>query len=279
MMNVCKKATASVAIAFVALLLASCTSTKNLNQYLLFQNGRDTLATVLKETIIQPSDLLSIQVLSKSINQEQTALFNLFNSGTGVTSTTNSMGSGAVKGGDNLPIGYQVSAAGNIEVPLIGEIKAAGLTKQQLQTVLTQKLSSYVKDPMVNVRFLQYNINVLGEVRQPGIKSFPTDRVTIIDALSAAGDATDYARRDNVQVIREENGRRKYYTVDLSNSRALFASPAFQLQANDIVYVSPAKNKLRTLESNPEAQRKVALVLSLVSAASFIGNLILNLNR
>lgn len=274
-----KQATLLVATAFLALLMTACSPRKNINQYLLFQNGRDTLAPALKETVIQPNDLLSIQVLSKTINQEQTALFNLFNSGTGVTSTTNSNGTSAVKGGDNLPLGYQVSAGGTVEVPLIGEVKAAGLTKQQLQTVLAQKLSSYVKDPMVNVRFLQYNVNVLGEVKQPGIKSFPTDRVTIVDALSAAGDANDYARRDNVLVIREENGRRRYYTVDLSNSRALFASPAYQLQANDIVYVSPAKTKLRTLESNPEAQRKVSLVLSLVSAASFIGNLLINLNR
>jgi len=278
-MKVFKQATMMVAIAFIALLLASCTSTKDLNQYMLFQNGRDTLATTLKETIIQPYDLLSIQVLSKSINQEQTALFNLFNAGTGVTSSTSSIGSSAVKGGDNLPIGYQVSTNGNIEVPLVGEVKAAGLTKQQLQTVLTQKLSSYVKDPMVNIRFLQYNVNVLGEVRQPGIKSFPTDRVTIIDALSAAGDASDYARRDNVQVIREENGRRKFYTVDLSNSRALFASPAFQLQANDIVYVSPSNSKIRTMNTNPEGQRKTALILGLISAASFITNLIINWNR
>jgi polysaccharide export outer membrane protein len=270
-MNVTKKATYLVAIAFFLISLASCTTEKNINQYMYFQNAKDSLATALKEPIIQPNDLLSIQVLSKSINQEQTALFNLFNVGVSSANTT---------GGERqLPIGYQVSATGNIEVPLIGEVKAAGLTKRQLQNTLTQKLASYVRDPMVNVRFLQYNVNVLGEVKQPGIKSFPTDRVTIIDALSAAGDATDFARRDNVMVIREENGQRKHYVVNLSNSRALFASPAYQLQPNDVVYVSPSKNKLRNITYNPDAQRRVSLILSLVSAATFVGNLILNLNR
>jgi len=277
-MNVTKQATALVAIIFIAYFLASCTPTKDLNQHLAFQNGRDTIAAPLKEAVIQPNDLLSIQVLSKSINQEQTALFNLFNSG--IASTAATSGAATVGGGGGqLPLGYQVSMNGTIEVPLIGEVKAAGLTKQQLQTVLTQKLSSYVRDPMVNIRFLQYNVNVVGEVKSPGIKTFATDKVTLVDALSAAGDATDYGRRDNVLVIREENGRRKYFTVDMSNSRALFASPAYQLQANDIVYVSPVKNKLRSLEINPDAQRRTALLFGLVSVATFVTNLILNLNR
>jgi polysaccharide export outer membrane protein len=270
-MNVTKKATYLVAIAFFFLALTSCVSQRNLDQYMYFQNTRDSLASALKETLIQPNDLLSIQVLSKSINQEQTALFNLFNVGISASNTTG--------GEKQLPIGYQVSTSGNIEVPLIGEVKAAGLTKRQLENTLAQKLASYVRDPMVNVRFLQYNINVLGEVKQPGIKSFPTDRVTIIDAISAAGDATDFARRDNVMVIREENGQRKHYVVNMSNSRALFASPAYQLQANDVVYVSPSKNKLRNISYNADTQRRVSLILGLVSAATFIGNLILNLNR
>lgn len=269
-MNSMIKATNMVAIAFFLFSVTSCMTEKNINQFMYFQSSKDSLATTLKEPVIQPNDLLSIQVLSKSINQEQTALFNLFN--VGVSNSTT--------GGENqLPIGYQVSASGNIEVPLIGEVKAAGLTKRQLQNTLTQKLASYVRDPMVNVRFLQYNINVLGEVKQPGIKSFPTDRVTIIDALSAAGDATDFARRDNVMVIREENGQRKHYVINMSNSRALFASPAYQLQPNDVVYVSPSKNKLRNISYNADTQRRVGLILSFVSAATFIGNLILNLNR
>lgn len=278
-MNVTKQATALVAMAIFVLLLTSCTPTKDLNQHLAFQNGRDTIAAPLKEAVIQPNDLLSIQVLSKSINQEQTALFNLFNSGIASSSATSGATTVGNGGGGQLPLGYQVAMNGNIEVPLIGEVKAAGLTKQQLQSVLTQKLSSYVRDPMVNIRFLQYNVNVVGEVKSPGIKTFSTDKVTLVDALSAAGDATDYGRRDNVLVIREENGHRKYFTVDMSNSRALFASPAYQLQANDIVYVSPAKNKLRTLEINPEAQRRTTLLFGLVSVATFVTNLILNLNN
>ena len=254
---------------FCLLSMVSCTSSRNYEQYLSFQNAKDSLAAALKETVIQPNDLLSIQVLSKSINQEQTALFNLFNVGISAANSNTSE--------KQLPIGYQVSAAGNIEVPLIGEVKAAGLTKRQLQNALAQKLAPYVKDPMVNIRFLQYNVNVLGEVKQPGIKSFPVDRVTIVDALSAAGDVGDYGRRDNIMVIREENGQRKHYIIDMTDSRKLFASPAYQLQANDIVYVSPAKNKLRNLERNPDTEQRIGLLFSFISAATFLGNLIINL--
>lgn len=269
-----KQAAILPALFFFVLFFTACTPQKDLSQYMLFQHSRDSLATTLKETLIQPNDLLSVQVLSKSINQEQTALFNLFN--TGVSSATNTGGENSGGGG---AIGYQVSAAGTIEVPLVGEVKAAGLTKNQLESSLEQRLASYVKDPMVNVRFLQYNISILGEVRNPGIKGFPTDRVTIVDALTAAGDLTDVARRDNVQVIREQNGQRKHYTVNLSNSRALFASPVYQLQPNDIVYVSPSENKLKNLASDPEAARRRGLIFSAIGIAATITNLIIRLNQ
>ncbi|HEV7329732.1 MAG TPA: polysaccharide biosynthesis/export family protein [Flavisolibacter sp.] len=276
-MNLKKQAAILPAIAlFFAFAIAACTPQKDLSQYMLFQHSRDSLATTLKETLIQPNDLLSIQVLSKSINQEQTALFNLFN--VGVSSATNTGGENSGGGGGGA-IGYQVSTAGTIEVPLIGEVKAAGLTKNQLESSLEQRLASYVKDPMVNVRFLMYNVSILGEVRNPGIKGFPTDRVTIVDALTAAGDLTDVARRDNVQVIREQNGQRKHYIVNLSNSRALFASPVYQLQPNDIVYVSPSQNKLKNMAVDPDAARRRGLILSAVGLAATITNLIIRLNQ
>lgn len=263
----------SALASFAVFLFSACTPQQNLTKYMLFQNSKDSVATTLKETVIQPNDLLSIQVLSKSLNQAQAELFNLFNVG---VSTSASGGEGSVS---SLPIGYQVSTAGNIEVPLLGDIKASGLTKNQLETVLEQKLASYVKDPMVNVRFLQYNISVLGEVKLPGIKGFPTDRVTIVDALTAAGDLTDFGRRDNIQVIREQNGQRKHYLINLSNSRSLFASPAYQLQPNDVVYVSPTENKLKTLNVDPDKQRRTGIILGLVGIAATIANIFIRINQ
>ena len=247
--------------------LIACTSSKKLNNnYLYFQNGLDSLSKQMKEPVIQPNDLLSIQVFSKSLNQEQAVIFNIPNSSanTGASSSSTQ--------------GYQVSLTGTIEIPIIGSVNASGLTKDQLQIVLTQKLSPYIKDPSVLVRFLQFNINVLGEVKAPGIQSFKTDRVTIIDAISAAGDLTDYGKRENIMVIREEAGTRKFYTLDLRNG-SLFNSPGYQLQQNDIVYVSANDNKLKTLNVNPEAQRKTGLVITGISVLATVVTLIVTLTR
>jgi polysaccharide export outer membrane protein len=241
--------------------ITSCGSSKLIaGDHVYFQNGTDTVATLQKQTTIQSGDLLSMQVFSQTINQEQAAIFNI-----------NASGNSAVQG-------YQVNEAGNIEVPMIGSIKAAGLTKEQLQYSLTQKLTTYVKSPTVTVRFLQFNVNVLGEVRLPGTQRFQTDKVTIIDAISAAGDLTDYGKRNDITVIREENGKKIFYQVDL-RKKNFFESPAYLLQPNDIVYVSPNKTKLKNVSADPEKQRRTGLFLSITSVLVSVGTLIITASK
>ncbi|RYY14124.1 MAG: polysaccharide export protein, partial [Chitinophagaceae bacterium] len=203
-----------------------CNPSKKINKdYLYFQNNRDDLVkSHLKELTIKPNDLLAIQIYSKTNFQEQAAIFNI---------TGNS---------------YLVDVNGKIEVPVVGEVTAAGLTRAQLQEVLKSKLSSQVKDPAVLVRFQNFTITVLGEVRSPGTKSFNTDKVTLIDALSAAGDLTPEGERENVTLSREDkNGIRHWYELDL-RSAAIFNSEVFQLQQNDIIYVNANKTKLKSLK-------------------------------
>ena len=239
----------------------ACTSQKNVaKDFVYFQNGMDTVLGQQKETIIQPNDLLSIQVFSKTINQEQAAIFNI-PSTAGTTAQ-----------------GYQVNADGNIEMPVIGGIQAAGLTKDQLQKSLVEKLTNYVKNPTVVVRFLQFSINVLGEVRAPGTQKFSVDKVSIIDAISAAGDLTDYGRRENVTIIRQQDGKKLYYTIDL-RSKSLFESPVYILQPNDIVYVSPNNVKLKNLNIDPEAQRRTGLFFAIASVAISIASLLITTSR
>jgi polysaccharide biosynthesis/export protein len=234
-------------ILLFAVYLISCSSSKNIRKdYLYFRDGRDTVAISPKEIIIKANDLLSIQVFSQTLNQEQAAIFN-------IPASANSQVQG-----------YQVNENGNIEMPVIGGIKALGLTKDQLQALLVQKLISYVKNPTVLVRFLQFNINVLGEVRTPGTQKFQVDKVTIIDAISAAGDLTDYGKREDVTVIRENSGKKIYHTIDLRD-RNLFESPVYVLQPNDIVYVGPNNRKLQNLNINPDAQRKTGLFFTIIS--------------
>lgn len=253
-----------------ASLIASCGPTKNMNpaDFPYFKNGADTIQVRQTETIIQPNDLLSIQVYSKTLNQEQAAIFNIPS-----TQTTNST-TAAPQGS---PPGYQVDAAGNIELPLIGNVKASGLTKEELEALLVQKLSNNVKNPAVIVGFLQFDISVLGEVRAPGTHKFYADRVTIIDAIGAAGDLTDYGKRDDIVVIRAEKGKKVYHTIDL-RSKAIFESPVYVMEPNDIVYVTPNKYKLRNLSLNPDRQRYISLFFSALAAGVSVATLIIVIN-
>jgi polysaccharide export outer membrane protein len=180
----------------------------------------------IKEPTIHKYDLISIQVSSASPIQEQLAPFN-------PTDKTS---------------GYLVNSDGNIEFPVIGAVKAAGLTQVQLQNSIAEKVANYVKDPNIIVHFLQFKVNVLGEVKSPGLKTFEVDRVTIIDAISQAGDLTDNGKREDVAVIREEPTGRKLYKVDL-RSGSLFQSPVYHLQSNDILYVGANEQKFKDLKS------------------------------
>lgn len=260
------KAVKSVIIALAIIssfsVLTSCNSSKKLNRdFLYFQKGLDSLGTIQqRESIIKTNDVLNIQVSSKSSNQEQAAVFNIPNGNTTATS------------------GYQVSSAGTIDLPIIGSVKAAGLTKLQLQSLLTERISPYVKDPLVIIRFLQFNVNVLGEVHAPGTKTFASDRVSIIDAISASGDMTDFGKKQNVVVIREENGRRNYYTLDL-RSGSVFQSPAYLLQPNDIVYVQPNNIRLRTIDYDPKQQERSRFWIYLASFGISLTSIVISIIR
>lgn len=224
-------------------LLFGCNSSKKVTKesFTYFQRGLDSMKHIQsKEPVIQNNDLLSIQVISTSLNQEQTLPFNLPPSAAGVNS------------------GYLVSMSGNVEMPVIGTIKAAGLTQIQLQKVIVEKLSPYVKDPSVIIHFLQFKVNVLGEVNSPGTKKFDADRVTIIDAISAAGDLTDKGKREDISVIREESNARKIYRVDI-RSGSLFQSPVYLLQSNDILYVGASDQKFRELKAATSSNTQKSL--------------------
>jgi polysaccharide export outer membrane protein len=254
------------------LFLSACSTTNVKKDYLYFQGVEDNVGVQQKETVIQPHDLLFIQVYSKTLNQEQAAIFNILSSSTSTPSPNSSTSSGGSSQG------YEVSAGGNIEMPVIGTVKAAGLTKDQLQALLVDKVSNYVKNPSIIVRFSNYNINMLGEVRSPGAKKFAIDKVTIIDAISAAGDLTEFGRREDVMVIRELDGKKFYYEVDL-RSKKVFSSPAYILQPNDIVYVAPNNKRLKTLNADVETQRKIGLYSSFISIAITLITLFVYLRR
>ena len=243
--------------------VTGCGSSKKINtDFQYFQKSMDSLAAVQRIPVpIKINDQLGITITSRSMNQDQVAIFNL---------------PGNIVNGVNL--GYQVNSKGNIDVPLLGDVRAAGLTREQLQANLKERLASYIKEPAVIVRFSDFKINILGEVKMPGTHNFEKERVTIIDAISAAGDLTDYGKRNNIVVIREEATERKYYNIDLRDG-TLFQSPVYLLQPNDIVYVNATDRKLRMLNSNPDSQKGWQLFFGITSVVTTIATLIITIKN
>ena len=213
----------------------SCTSSKKLAYFKNLDEKGDFRAPIgaIEESQIQPSDLLSITV--SSLNPESNILFN-----NGVLATA---GSGAqATGPTRSSEGYLVDKDGNINFPVIGAIAVGGLTKTQASEKLTAALKNFVKNPIINIRFLNFKITVMGEVTRPSSFNVVSERINILEALSLAGDMTPYGRRDNVLVIREKDGVRTTSRVNLADKSTL-SSPLFYLHQNDIVYVEPSGSR------------------------------------
>ena len=182
------------------------------------------------KTIIKPNDNLFITV--SSVNPDAVEVFNMM-------PLTRA---GTFTGNDLNILGYLVDQKGNINLPLVGEIHVAGLAKRDAMQLLQQEISKYVANPVVNLRILNYKISILGEVNRPGQYTITDERISIPQAIALAGDLTIYGERRNIQLIRMENGERKFYYIDMT-SPEIFASPNYYLLQNDILYVAPNKSK------------------------------------
>jgi polysaccharide export outer membrane protein len=165
-------------------------------------------------------------------------------------------------------MGYLVNADGTIKFPVIGLVKTAGLTKRQLENLLTDTLANrkLLVDPIVTVRFLNFRVTVLGEVARPTTLNVANERISILEALGLAGDLTIYAKRDNVLLIREEGGNRIIKRIDL-NSNEILLSPYYYLKTNDVVYVEPRKDKI---QATSRTQQLLPIILSLASLIAVI---------
>lgn len=173
-------------------------------------------------------------------------------------------------------LGYLVDQNGDIDFPILGKIHVEGLTRMQVTELIKQKLMSedLIKDPIVTVQFLNFKVSVMGEVTRPGTFDISGDRITLLEALSMAGDLTIYGRRDRVAVIREKDGKRRILYHDLRSSD-IFQSPCYYLQQNDIVYVEP--NKAKTGQSRINSNNSVGVWLSAVSVLASITSLMVTM--
>ncbi|SOD98336.1 polysaccharide export outer membrane protein [Spirosoma fluviale] len=246
----------------VCISLSSCISSKELALYQKGESGRDSTLTLAARFIptIKAGDLLSVQV--SSLSPEATAFFNPY---AVITAMSGNSGS---QTNPTTPMqytpGYLVGEDGKIELPLMGQINVTGLTNSQAATQIKQKLLDYLKEPTVNVRNLNFQISVSGEVARPAVFSIPSEQITLPAALGLAGDITIYGQRTNVLVIREENGQRTFNHIDLTK-REVFTSPFYYLHPNDIVYIEPGKARIATADRTNQLLPLGLSTLSLIA--------------
>lgn len=237
---------------FIAIIVAFCCSCSSYHNVPYFQDLDQNNVTReeinnYSPLVIQPGDLLAINVNSVSAGAEQ------FGRATGSQGDSNPQ--------INPAAGYLVDNNGNINLPVIGQMKVSGLTTTNLTEQLQNSLKIFTK-PIVNVRILNFKISVLGDVMRPDVFTIQNERITLPEALSLAGDLNITAIRNNILLIREINGKREFIPIDL-NSKKLFESPYYYLKNHDVIYVTPNRSKVSS--NNTAGFQRVSLIISALS--------------
>ena len=248
----------SIVLAF----LASCrTQKETVKNYL--ERNNDTTGinlAMLAEPLIQKNDLLSIKVYSLTADPLIDAPYNLPEQ--------------TVAGSNNASAtaGFLVDPNGNIEYPRLGTIHVEGLKKNELAQVIKNKLDTILKHPSVIVRFLNYRVTVLGEVRNPGTYTIPSESVTIFEALGLAVDVTEFGNKGTVKVKRETSGQVSIQRIDLT-AQEVFASPYYRLSQNDVVFVEQSRRREQLLRQQNVAQQ-LGIATGILTAIALIINFI-----
>lgn len=245
-------------------LMSSCGSRQNIVYFSDLDSSKvkQIAAAEFKEPVIQNDDILNITVQTLDISSTSTLNQTSGSSSGGGGSTGGSASSpSAAKGGTDIS-GFLVDRNGNVEIPILGVIKLAGLTTTTAKDSIRAKAAKYYKDPTVQVRFANYKVTVLGEVARPASYTLPNEKVSVIDVLALAGDLTVYGKRDNVLLMRENGDKKDIVELNL-NSSSLMSSPYFYLRQNDVLYVKPVKSK--TAVTNTGRNQLLAIAVSLAT--------------
>lgn len=252
----------------IAVFIVAVTSCKTPNvAYLsdMKHNQSEVVKNVL-DIRVRPDDKLTIVV--KSQDPRLSELFNL------AIYMQRVGGTGAYS---QYMSSYTVDSQGNIDFPVLGELHVAGMVREQVAQLIKEQLVSHkqVNDPHVTVEYTNLAVNVMGEVNKPGRYSFDRDHITLLDALSMAGDLTIFGKRDSVKVVRP-NGIKDYttYVVNLQRADELYSSPAFYLQQNDVIYVVPNEYRARQAEINANNVRSTSFWISIASLAASLTSVI-----
>ena len=238
------------------LVLSACGTPQQIAYFQDFNQNPDTQVN-LKSAVItaKPTDKLYIGVKSK--DPQITQLFSL--TGTATSYSTSTIAKDAYY--------YTVDSKGNIDFPVLGTLHVAGRTREQIAEGIKKLLvdRNLVKDPVVTVSLTNLHYSVIGEVARPGQYEIEDEKVTILDALSKAGDLTIYGKREKVLVLRQENGKQRVYGVNLCSADHIYTSPVYYLQQNDVVYVIPNDTKSRQSTVNGNTVRSTSFWMSFAS--------------
>ena len=258
------------------MLLGSCSTPKDITYFPELRTGSEIQARQTLDIRVKPSIGVSTQAPARS------ALVHLVqgqNRMGGTTSSTITSNSGIIS---NQTSFYTVDSQGDINFPVLGRLRIAGLTREQVARKISDDLvkADLVKDPIVVVEFANTGISVIGEVKAPGRYEFNRDRLTIVDAIAMAGDLTMNGMRDNILVMRDlGGGRQEAYRVSLLDAAELASSPAYYIQQDDVIYVEPNNKAKRETTPNGNTPYTPSFWVSMGSFAVTIATLIITLTR
>jgi polysaccharide biosynthesis/export protein len=241
--------------------VSSCIDTRSVTNFNKTADSTIIYSVENLEPVIQKNDILSISV--SSLNAEATEPFNIHT----IAATQGAVNSGTI----SQAAGFLVDQEGYIQFPMLGSIKAVGLTKRKLKEIITEGLTkkNLLYDPIVNIRYLNYKISVIGEVAHPSLINVPAEKVTLLEALALAGDLTPYASRKNVLIIRDnDEGQRVTHRLNLTDDD-LFTSPYYHLKSNDVIYVPPNRAKVAGTST---AKQWLPALLSFMSLSAIIAD-------
>ena len=177
---------------------------------------------------------------------------------------------GAAEGGIRPEqVDYLIDKEGEIDFPVIGKIKIAGLSPEETRVLLRDRLSEYLRDPIINIRLKNFTVTVLGEVNRPGTYPINGERISILEALGFAGDLTIKGQRENVMVIRDFDGTKVYTRIDLTRKEAL-NSPVYYLTQNDLVYVEPNQSAITSSSLDNRATIAISIASILITSTVLI---------
>lgn len=234
----------------------------------------DTLKSGVPDPKLKIGDILIVTVNSNTPEAAMPFNLPLIPGGDGLNSYNNVGSTSTMSSGFGLQ-NYLIDVNGSINFPIVGEIKALGMTKTELSEYIKSKIFPYYikEEPIISIRYANYKISILGEVFRPNVYNVQNEKINIFEAIALAGDLTIYGQRENVLLIRENDlGKRETLRIDLRDER-LVNSPYFYLQQNDILYIQPNKPKSRSSKFSTAETITISVVGTLISLTSLIVNL------